>query len=113
MSFIRGEGRNQGTLFPVVLDDLVPADHVCRVVDAFVDRLEKGGLFLNSRTLMILNGGQRRDRTADAAFSGLALDNGKSGGRKSYGPRLCMIRDAIANLARSGPPCFLSGVACD
>lgn len=39
MSFIRGEGRSQGTLFPVVLDDLVPADHVCRVIDAFVDRL--------------------------------------------------------------------------
>jgi transposase len=26
-------------LFPAVLDDLVPADHVCRVIDAFVDRL--------------------------------------------------------------------------
>lgn len=24
MSYIRGEGRSQGTLFPVVLDDLVP-----------------------------------------------------------------------------------------
>jgi transposase len=39
MSFIRGEGRSQGTLFPVVLDDLIPADHVCRVLDAFVDQL--------------------------------------------------------------------------
>jgi transposase len=39
MSYIRGEGRSQGTLFPVVLDDLVPADHVCRVIDAFVDQL--------------------------------------------------------------------------
>ncbi len=36
MGYIRGEGRSQGTLFPVVLDDLVPADHVCRVIDAFV-----------------------------------------------------------------------------
>jgi transposase len=36
MSYIRGEGRSQGTLFPVVLDDLVPSDHVCRVIDAFV-----------------------------------------------------------------------------
>jgi hypothetical protein len=26
MAYIRGEGRNQGTLFPVVLDDFVPAD---------------------------------------------------------------------------------------
>jgi transposase len=39
MGYIRGEGRSQGTLFPVVLDDLVPADHVCRVIDAFVDGL--------------------------------------------------------------------------
>jgi transposase len=39
MSYIEGVGRNQGTLFPVVLDEFVPADHVCRVIDAFVDRL--------------------------------------------------------------------------
>jgi transposase len=40
MAYIQGEGRHQGTLFPVVLDDLVPADHVCRVIDAFIDRLK-------------------------------------------------------------------------
>ncbi len=40
MAYIEGEGRNQGTLFPVVLDDLVPADHMCRVVDAFVNQLD-------------------------------------------------------------------------
>lgn len=39
MGYIEGEGRSQGTLFPVVLDDLVPVDHVCRVIDAFVDGL--------------------------------------------------------------------------
>src|SRR3982074_1989447 len=39
MGYIQGEGRGQGTLFPVVLDDFVPADHVCRVIDAFVDML--------------------------------------------------------------------------
>ena len=39
MSYIRGEGRSQGTLFPVVLDDLVGADPVCRGMDAFVDEL--------------------------------------------------------------------------
>ncbi|MGB8478128.1 MAG: hypothetical protein WCE63_04710 [Acidobacteriaceae bacterium] len=38
-SYIQGEGRSQGTLFPVVLDDLVPVGHVCRVIDLFVDRL--------------------------------------------------------------------------
>ena len=39
MGYIEGEGRNQGTLFPVVLDDFVPVDHVCRVIDAFVEKL--------------------------------------------------------------------------
>jgi transposase len=33
-------------LFPVVLDDLVPSDHVCRVIDAFVDRLAMAELGL-------------------------------------------------------------------
>ena len=44
MGYIQGEGRDQGTLFPVVLDDLVPADHVCRVIDAFVDGLKMSEL---------------------------------------------------------------------
>jgi transposase len=39
MGYIQDEGRNQATLFPVVLDDFVPADHVCRVIDAFVEML--------------------------------------------------------------------------
>ena len=39
MGYIQGEGREHGTLFPVVLDDLVPADHLCRVIDAFVEKL--------------------------------------------------------------------------
>jgi hypothetical protein len=32
MGYIQGEGRDQGTLFPVVLDDFVPADNLCRVI---------------------------------------------------------------------------------
>ena len=36
MSYIQGEGRSQETLFPAMLDVLIPADHVCRVLDAFV-----------------------------------------------------------------------------
>jgi transposase len=39
MGYIQGEGRSQGTLFPMVLDDFVPADHMCRVIDAFVEKL--------------------------------------------------------------------------
>ena len=40
MGFIEGEHRNQGMLFPILLDDLIPADHVCRVIEAFVNRLD-------------------------------------------------------------------------
>ena len=40
MAYIQGVGRTQGTLFPVTLEDLIPSDHVCRVIDAFVQRLE-------------------------------------------------------------------------
>ena len=39
MAYIQGEGRSQGSLFPVILDDLIPVDHMCRVIDAFVGRL--------------------------------------------------------------------------
>jgi transposase len=39
MAYIQGDGRSQGSLFPVVLDDLIPVDHMCRVIDAFVARL--------------------------------------------------------------------------
>src|ERR1700759_4983658 len=39
MGFIEGESRHQATLFPAVLDDLMPPDHMCRVIDLFVDRL--------------------------------------------------------------------------
>jgi transposase len=39
MAYIQGEGRTQGTLFPVMLDDLVPVDHMCRVIDAFIGQL--------------------------------------------------------------------------
>lgn len=39
MGYIQGVGRTQGTLFPVTLEELIPEDHVCRVIDAFVSRL--------------------------------------------------------------------------
>ena len=40
MGYIHGEARGQQTLFPVALDDLIPADHLCRVIEAFVGRLD-------------------------------------------------------------------------
>jgi transposase len=44
MAFIEGEARGQRTLFPATLDELIPADHLCRVIEAFVDRLKMGEL---------------------------------------------------------------------
>ena len=44
MAYIQGVGRTQGMLFPATLEDLIPADHVCRVIDAFVHRLEMDSL---------------------------------------------------------------------
>ena len=40
MAYIQGVGRTQGTLFPVTLEEVIPANHVCRVIDAFVGRLD-------------------------------------------------------------------------
>ena len=44
MGFIEGEERNQGALFPATLEEFIPGDHVCRVIEAFVERLEMGEL---------------------------------------------------------------------
>jgi transposase len=44
MAYLTGEAREQVTMFPVTLDELIPEDHVCRVIEAFVNRLEMGKL---------------------------------------------------------------------
>ena len=44
MGYIQGESRQQQSMFPPTLDDFVPSDHVCRVIEAFVNKLEMGGL---------------------------------------------------------------------
>jgi hypothetical protein len=49
MGFIQGEGRTQRTLFPVTLEELIPEDHVCRVIDGFVDRLDMAGFEVRTR----------------------------------------------------------------
>src|ERR1700732_1843874 len=40
MGFIEGDARTQGTLFPVTLEEFIPEEHFCRVIDAFVERLD-------------------------------------------------------------------------
>lgn len=44
MAYIEGEARGQHTLFPSTLDELIPAEHVCRVIEAFVNKLDMDGL---------------------------------------------------------------------
>ena len=44
MAYIRGEAREQVTMFPVTLDELIPVDHMCRVIEAFVGRLDMAKL---------------------------------------------------------------------
>ncbi len=42
--FIEGTGRGQGTLFPETLEDWIDEDNPVRVIDVFVDELDRGGL---------------------------------------------------------------------
>lgn len=40
MGFVQGESRSQGALFPLSLDELIPADHLVRVIDLWVDQID-------------------------------------------------------------------------
>lgn len=44
MAYIQSGARAQHTLFPSTLDELIPADHVCRVIEAFVGKLDMAAL---------------------------------------------------------------------
>ncbi len=44
MAYIQGEVRGQQALFPSTLDELIPPDHVCRVIEAFVAKLDVAAL---------------------------------------------------------------------
>lgn len=44
LTYIQGEARGQQALFPSTLDEVIPADHVCRVIEAFVGKLDMEGL---------------------------------------------------------------------
>ncbi len=41
VGFIEGVSRDQTTLFPERLDDWIGEDHLVRVVDMFVDQLDR------------------------------------------------------------------------
>jgi transposase len=40
MAFIRGEHPGQVLMFPPTLDELIPADHLCRVIALFLERID-------------------------------------------------------------------------
>lgn len=44
MGYVQGENRDQVTLFPVSLDELIGPDHVCRVIAAFIGALDLAAL---------------------------------------------------------------------
>jgi transposase len=44
MSYVQGQSRDQASLFPVSLDELIGPEHVCRVIAAFVGRLDLNAL---------------------------------------------------------------------
>src|SRR5438105_3889887 len=44
MAYIRGEAREQTTMFPATLDELIPVDHMCGVIEAFGSRLNMAKL---------------------------------------------------------------------
>lgn len=44
MSYVKGEAPGQGSLFPVFLDELIPTDHLVRVIEAYVARLDMAAL---------------------------------------------------------------------
>ena len=44
MSYIRGEDRHQSALFPVTLDELIPEDHLVRVIEAYASSLDLAAL---------------------------------------------------------------------
>ena len=40
MAYIQGKSNTQGTLFPATFDDLIPSDHLVRVIDAYITPLD-------------------------------------------------------------------------
>jgi hypothetical protein len=49
MGFVQGEGRTQGTLILVTLEELIPDDHVCRMIDVFLNWLDMALWNLSAR----------------------------------------------------------------
>ena len=41
MRYKTGTDRKQIALLPVTLDDYVPEDHICRVIEAFTGQIDK------------------------------------------------------------------------
>ncbi len=44
MGYVRGEAAAQTSLFPPSLNELIPGDHVVRVIEAFIGALGLGEL---------------------------------------------------------------------
>ena len=51
LGYVKGAACHPGSVFPVSLDELVPDDHVCRVIEAFVSHLDLAELDFRHSTV--------------------------------------------------------------
>jgi len=97
MGLVRGDSRDQGTLFPVSLDELVPEDHVCRVIDAFVESLG----------LAELGSGKARPAgtrpTSSSRQSGVSLEFWRASIRDSFAASGIVTKSFIRDLGMGNP----------
>ena len=79
MAYLTGEARQQGTMFPVTLDELIPADHVCR------DRVRRPGSRMQAEWLR--NPGRCRGSPSPRGSSeGSTRRRGKHRSRRNGNP---------------------------
>jgi hypothetical protein len=68
---IEGVDRQQATLFPERLDELVPGDALVRVIDGFVDQLDVGAAgFIRAHCLVLVRPGSAGRGIGRAICSG-------------------------------------------
>ena len=76
MGYIQGEGRPQGRVFEMLLDDGIPGDHVCRVIGVSCEQSKDGQSSLRDR------GGRRHRAVRQATGTELVTYSASIGTRR-------------------------------